>query len=59
MTPRSAAERLGVPRGAEESQLRSAYRAAALRCHPDKGPGSARDFQRLKEASIFDLSLRA
>lgn len=38
---------LGVERGSGEQSIRKAYRAAAIRCHPDRG-GDVEQFHRLK-----------
>eukprot|EP00927_Polykrikos_kofoidii_P058103 TRINITY_DN52430_c0_g1_i1.p1 TRINITY_DN52430_c0_g1~~TRINITY_DN52430_c0_g1_i1.p1 ORF type:complete len:561 (+),score=101.63 TRINITY_DN52430_c0_g1_i1:65-1684(+) len=47
----AAAALLGVPLGAEEAELRHAFREAARRHHPDKtGTGSSTEFIRLQEA---------
>lgn len=43
---------LGLPINATEDQLRDAYRALAMKHHPDKG-GDAAQFARIKEA--YDL----
>lgn len=40
---------LGLPQGADWSEVQVAYRRKAALCHPDKG-GSAEDFQRLVAA---------
>jgi molecular chaperone DnaJ len=44
-------EILGVDRGAEASRIKSAYRKAALRFHPDKNPGDAHAEERFKQAA--------
>jgi molecular chaperone DnaJ len=44
-------EVLGVSRGASEAELKQAYRASALRDHPDRNPGDAAAEDRFKEAS--------
>jgi molecular chaperone DnaJ len=44
-------EVLGVPRTSTEADLKSAYRAIALRDHPDRNPGDAAAEERFKEAS--------
>ncbi|GFH10170.1 J domain-containing protein, partial [Haematococcus lacustris] len=36
-------EQLGVPESADLEQVRAAFRAAALRLHPDKSYGAAAD----------------
>jgi molecular chaperone DnaJ len=44
-------EVLGVSRNASEVELKQAYRASALRDHPDRNPGDAEAEERFKEAS--------
>jgi molecular chaperone DnaJ len=44
-------EVLQVPRGADERELKAAYRRLALQYHPDKNPGDAQAEERFKEAS--------
>jgi DnaJ-class molecular chaperone len=41
---------LGVRPGVEAEQLKAAYKAQSLRCHPDCEGGSAEKFQRVGEA---------
>jgi len=42
-------EVLGVARGADESEIKRAYRALAMRYHPDRNPGDAECVARMKE----------
>jgi molecular chaperone DnaJ len=42
---------LGVDRGVADSAIKSAYRKAALKNHPDKNPGDSRAEERFKEAA--------
>ena len=42
---------LGVPRDADAETEKRAYRAAALRDHPDRNPGDAAAEERFKSAS--------
>lgn len=44
-------EVLGVPREAETSQIKRAYRKAAMKFHPDRNPGDAEAEERFKEAA--------
>jgi len=44
-------EVLGVARNVSEAELKQAYRAIALRDHPDRNPGDAAAEERFKEAS--------
>jgi molecular chaperone DnaJ len=44
-------EILGVPRNADESALKKAYRSIAMRDHPDRNPDDAAAEERFKEAS--------
>jgi len=44
-------ETLGVSRGAEEADLKSAYRNLAKKFHPDRNPGDASAEQRFKDIS--------
>lgn len=42
---------LGVDRGADEKTLKSAYRKAAMKWHPDRNPGDEKAEKKFKEAS--------
>lgn len=44
-------EVLGVPRDAEHSQIKRAYRKAAMKFHPDRNPGDKEAEERFKEAA--------
>jgi molecular chaperone DnaJ len=44
-------EVLGVPRDADEAQLKTAYRKLAHQFHPDKNPGDAASEEKFKEVS--------
>ncbi len=44
-------EVLGVPRGVETAELKSAYRRLALQYHPDRNPGNPEAAEKFKEAS--------
>ena len=50
-------DRLGVPSNADESEIKKAYKKAALRWHPDKNPNNKEEankkFQEISEA--FDV----
>ena len=45
-------EVLNVDKGASDDDVRAAYKASCLRCHPDKPGGSTAAFQRLGEAWV-------
>ena len=51
MAKRDYYEVLGVSRSVSEAELKQAYRASALRDHPDRNPGDAQAEERFKEAS--------
>lgn len=56
---------LGVPKGANESEIKKAYRKLAMKWHPDKNPDileeASRKFQEVGEAYdvLSDLQKRA
>ena len=51
MSDRDYYDVLGLARDADLAQIKKAYRAAALKHHPDKNPGDAAAEERFKEAS--------
>jgi molecular chaperone DnaJ len=51
LSKRDYYEILGVSRGVDEAELKKAYRAVAMRDHPDRNPGDAAAEERFKEAS--------
>ena len=54
---------LGLDKGASESEIKKAYRAAALKYHPDRNPGEDGEekFRKIQEAYevLSDASKRA
>ncbi|MBI4807163.1 MAG: molecular chaperone DnaJ [Desulfovibrio sp.] len=51
MTKADYYEILGVPRDADEDEIKKAYRQAAFKFHPDRNPGDAEAESRFKEAA--------
>jgi molecular chaperone DnaJ len=51
MAKRDFYETLGVSRGASEVELKSAFRKAAMQCHPDRNPGDKASEIRFKEVN--------
>src|SRR5262249_26009910 len=51
VTARTLYEELGLPPGADEAQIKSAYRELARRVHPDVNAGDATSAQRFAEIS--------
>lgn len=51
MKKRDYYEILGLEKGADESDLKKAYRQLALKFHPDRNPGDASAEEKFKEAS--------
>ncbi|MET0605988.1 MAG: molecular chaperone DnaJ [Beijerinckiaceae bacterium] len=49
MSKRDFYEILGVKKNSDEGALKSAFRKAAMQCHPDKNPGDKAAEQRFKE----------
>jgi molecular chaperone DnaJ len=49
MAKRDYYETLGVSRGASDAELKSAFRKAAMQCHPDRNPGDKAAEIRFKE----------
>ncbi|MDH4265734.1 MAG: molecular chaperone DnaJ [Deltaproteobacteria bacterium] len=51
MVKRDYYEILGVPRNAQEAEIKKAYRQLALQYHPDRNPGNKETEEKFKEAS--------
>ena len=53
MTTRDYYEILGVPRTAEDADIKSAYRKLALKYHPDRNPGDQTAEERFKDCLLY------
>src|SRR5512135_1882636 len=51
MAKRDFYETLGVSRAASDAELKSAFRKAAMQCHPDRHPGDKQAEGRFKEVN--------
>jgi molecular chaperone DnaJ len=51
MAKRDYYEVLGIPRGADEAEVKKAYRRIAMKHHPDRNPGDKASEERFKEAN--------
>src|SRR5690625_6742595 len=50
MSKRDYYEVLGIEKGADEKEIRRAYRRMAMRYHPDRNPGDEEAEEKFKEA---------
>lgn len=51
MSKRDYYEVLGVPKTADEAEIKKAYRKLAMQFHPDKNPDNKEAEEKFKEAS--------